>query len=137
MFEVLSLLIQALAALAAVAALFFIGIQIKHARKTADLQTLQTFLKDTREHDRAFAEARTSEEQNHAFVEYLNFLETYAAAINGGLIPEVSQPIVHEKILDSAEIIKRNRDWHDQFVDAVSSDSTFEHLAKLTRENQH
>lgn len=131
--EVWAAIWQCVAALAAVVGLPFIGKQIRAARLSADLQSLQTFYRDAQEHERALIAAPTSAAKDQAFVEFLNFLELYAAAVNGGLFPKVSRRIATEKLRDSIAVITEMTDWHDKLQDAITSAYTFNSLRDFTR----
>ena len=69
---------QCVAAAAAILGLAFIGWQVREARKASDIQSLQAFLRDAKEHEHALLKAESPETKDQAFIEFLNFLETYA-----------------------------------------------------------
>jgi hypothetical protein len=125
---------QAVAAVASVAALFFVGFQIRMARKTADLQALQEFLRSTADHERRLLDAKEGE-IDRAFFELLNFLETNAAALNGGLYHRVSGRMVSEKLRDSVALIQ-GAHWHAKFEQAITTDTTLCELAIFMKRNR-
>lgn len=127
---------QCASAVFALGGLGFIGWQIKEAKKTADLQALQTFMKDARDHEQALLKDSTPEQKEQAFVEFLNFLETSAAAVNGGLFPKVSREIVSTKLRDSIVVISEATEWHEKFANAVTSHDTFKHLAEFMKKRR-
>jgi len=133
---IISVLSQCVAALAAVLGLGFIGRQIQQARKTSDLQTLQAFLKDTKEHEDALLSAKTEGEKEQAFIELLNLLEIYAAALNNGLVPKVSKNFISQKLRDSLILIQSAPEWHDKLEGAITSPETFEALGKFMKDNK-
>lgn len=134
--EIISAIAESVAAGAAVLALWFIGSQIKQARKTSDLLTLQAFLKDAKEHENALITAKSDEEKNQAFIELLNFLEVYAAALNNKLVPKVSKDFVHQKIRDSIVLIQSAPEWHPLLQGAITSLETFDALSKFMKDNK-
>ena len=91
----------------------------------------------TNERERALANAHDDEERRHALVEYLNFLELYAAALNGRLLVEVAREVVTDKVMDSLLTIQRAPEWHGEIENAVSSESTFSHLCRFIRYHRH
>ncbi|MGJ0507169.1 MAG: hypothetical protein ACR652_08535 [Methylocystis sp.] len=127
---------QCVGAAAAVLGLGFIGWQVKEARKTSDIQSLQAFLRDTKEHEHALLEAKTVEAKDQSFIELLNFLEAYAAAINGGLFPKITRDIVREKLIDSIAVITESDAWHVKLAEAVTSESTFQCLRQFMRKEK-
>ena len=122
---------QCAAAVAAVLGLGFIGWQIREARKTSDFQSLQAFLRDTKEHEHALLKAGTAEARDQAFIEFLNFLEAYAAALNGRLFPKITRSIVREKLIDSIAVIEEAPAWHVKLEEAVTSATTFQCLGQF------
>lgn len=120
-----------LAGFSAFAGLLFIGIQIKAARKTADLQALQTFLQDTQKYEERLLAAKDSSSKESAFNDLLNFLELNAAAMNDNLFSKTTRRMAMEKLADSILIIESAREWHDRFCSAMTTETTFEELSKF------
>lgn len=126
---------QAIAAVAAVFGLWFVGCQIRYARKTADLQALQEFLKGvTGREDRLLNP--DPNEKKQAFNELLNFLEVSAAADNKDLFPETTRSIVVDKLCTSIAEIQEAPACHDQICEAVRSSTTFIELGKFMKRNR-
>lgn len=121
---------QVVAAGAAVLALLFVGVQIRVARKTADLQALQEFVRSATEREARLRSASDQEKQQ-AFFEFLNFLEMNAAAVNGGLFHNKSRAMVIDKLCTSIVVIQENPAWHPHFVEAVMTATTFSDLQKF------
>lgn len=115
---------QCVSAVAAVLGLWYIGRQLQIGRRTSDLQALQTFLKDVKEHERALLHS-AGDDKNSAFVEFLNFLEVYALAFNGKLFSGVSCEVVEQKLVDSLTIIAALPEWHPKLEMAITSQTTF------------
>lgn len=69
--------------------------------------------------------------QRHAFVEFMNFLEIYAAAINTRLLVGVAREIVEDKIVDSLVELTNAPQWHDDIEQSMRSSATYTHLRKL------
>lgn len=127
---------QCVSAAAGVFGLGFIGWQIMVARRTADLQALQTFLRDAKDHEAALIKARDPGEKDQAFIEYLNFLETYATALNGKLFPATSREIVNDKITDALVVISESTEWHPKLEAAITSHTTFVALRRFMERNR-
>ncbi|AZG76317.1 hypothetical protein [Methylocystis rosea] len=124
---------QCIQAAAAVIGLGAIWWQIRESRKTSDVQSLQAFLRDAKEHENALLRATTEDEQHQAFIEFLNFLEAYSAAINGGLFPRVTSDIVREKIVEAVAMITEAEAWHGKLAAAITSKTTFKCLKIFMR----
>lgn len=124
---------QCIQAAAAIIGLGAIWWQIREARKTSDVQSLQAFLRDAKEHENALLQATTEDDQHQAFIEFLNFLEVYSAAINGGLFPTITSDIVREKIIDAVVMITEAEAWHGKLAEAITSKSTFQCLNAFMR----
>ncbi|MGD9656195.1 MAG: hypothetical protein AB7U61_00920 [Methylocystis sp.] len=124
---------QCIQAAAAVIGLGAIWWQIREARKTSDVQSLQVFLRDAKDHENALLRATTEDEQHQAFIEFMNFLEAYSAAINGGLFPKVTSGVVREKIIDAVTMIAEAEAWHGKLAEAITSETTFQCLNAFMR----
>lgn len=122
----------------ALVGLLFVGTQIRQARKTGDLQSLQEFLRATKAHEHALINSIIDEDREKAFYEFMNFLEIQAAALRGKLFSSVTRKIVREKIRDSVAVIEDIEPWMAKLEAAISSETTFEHLrAFCKRERRH
>lgn len=75
-----------------------------------------------------FAAIGDEDNQRHAFVEYLNFLEIYSAALNSGLMIGVAQEIVSDKVLDSIVAVESHSHWHDEIERSITSGTTYRHI---------
>lgn len=131
----ISAIADSLAAAAAIVGLGFISWQIARARQAFDLQTIQAFLKETKEYERSLLCSDPNEFET-AFIEYLNFLEAYAAALNTKLVPSVSSDIINKSVVDSLAVINRSGTSKKMLKNAISSPDTFEHLNKLFEKNK-
>ena len=131
--EVATAIGQVLAGGSAVIGLVFVGLQIRAARRTADIQTLQEFNRSTIEREFAFLNADNSNRKEQAFVELLNFLEVNAAAFNGRLLPAVSRKIIRDSLANSIAAIQLAPAWAEKFGDLVRTISTFEELGRFMR----
>jgi hypothetical protein len=87
--------------------LFFTAWQFWRSRKTTTLQHLQDFFKSVIEREAALANATDDQKSRHAFVEYLDFLEVYSAAVIGGLFIGVAKELVRDKLIDSIITLER------------------------------
>lgn len=117
----------------ALVGLLFVGTQIRQARKTSDLQSLQEFLRVTKDHEHALINSGSDEDREKAFYEFVNFLEIQAAALRGGLFSSVTHKIVREKIRDSVAVIEDIEPWMAKLEAAISSETTFEHLRNFCK----
>ncbi len=120
---------QAIAAISAVAGLFFVGFQIRAAHRSSDLQTLQEFFRTATEREHALLESKGREaDQIKAFIEFINFLETYAAAYNKRLLPSVSREQISDKLTESLASIESNSLWSNRLNEAVTGPSALKEL---------
>ena len=131
--EVWAAIGQCLSALAAVCALVFVGFQIKAAQKTADLQSLQTFYQEVVKREQQLSNAQNDKEKDQAFVEFLNFMELHAAALNGNLFENVGKRIVVEKLRDCVVILQENDAWHANISGSMTSETTFNSLLEFIK----
>lgn len=116
--------------------LFFIGYQIRLATRGADLQTLQEFLKSATEREARLCEAETDEKKRHAFNEFMNFLEIYAAATNGKLLPNTARNIVVDKLCTSIAVLQGEPAWLDQIGATINNSTTFSELSEFYSQHQ-
>jgi hypothetical protein len=114
--------------LAATVGLFFTAWQFRRSRRAVTLQHLQEFLKSTFEREAALANAADGEKKRHAFVEYLDFLEVYAAAVNESLFIGVARELVRDKIIDSIVALEHAPEWHVVIENSVTSAITYKYL---------
>lgn len=90
----------------------------------------------------AAAEARLASskddpvQENADFNNYLNTLETLAAAINGGLFGRVSKRIASDRLCNDIAILMSS-EWSRERIDrAVSSPETFCEMSAFNRKNR-
>ncbi|GAA0273376.1 MULTISPECIES: hypothetical protein [Methylorubrum] len=127
----------ALQALIALAALFYVGAQLRAGRKAGDLQALQELFNAVTEREQALLRSRDKpDEQDAAFLEFMNFLELRTVALNGGLLGRYPKKILREKIIDSLAVIEGMPEWQQRFIEAKSSATAFEHLQRFARKNR-
>jgi hypothetical protein len=115
--------------LAAAAGLVLTAWQLRRARTTATLQSLQEFFKASNEREAALAEAQGN--KRHAFIEFMNFLEVYSAAANGGLLAGVTLEIINDKLIDSIVVLMQLGHWHEVIGGSITSPITYKHLRKF------
>jgi hypothetical protein len=127
---------QIVSSSAAAIGLFFTAWQFWRSRKTTTLQNLQEFFKSVIEREAALAHAPTDEKKRHAFVEYLDFLEVYSAAVVGGLFIGVAKELVRDKLMDSIITLERAPDWHDIIVKSVTSEITYKYLRRFVEKHR-
>jgi hypothetical protein len=111
--------------------LFFTAWQFWRSRKATTLQHLQEFFKSTIEREAALAHAIDDQKRRHAFVEYLDFLEVYSAAVIDGLFIGVAKELVRDKLIDSIITLERAEQWHDVIQNSVTSVITYKYLIRF------
>jgi hypothetical protein len=116
--------------------LFLTAWQIWRSRKTTTIQHLQEFFKSTIEREAALAHATDDEKRRHAFVEFLDFLEVYSAAVIGGLFIGVAKELVRDKLIDSIVTLERAPQWHDEIQKSVTSVVTYKYLIEFTAKHR-
>lgn len=127
---------QCVSAAAGVFGLGFIGWQIKVAGRATDFQTLQSFLRDAREHEQALLTSLEDEARDMAFIDYLNFLEVYASALHRKLFYKTTKELVRDKLVDALALISIMPDWHSKFEKAITSQSTFSSIGVFMRKHR-
>jgi hypothetical protein len=95
----------------------------------ATLQSLQEFFKASNEREAALAEAEG--DKRHAFIEYMNFLEVYSAAANGGLLTGITLELVNDKLIDSAVVLMQLGHWHEVIDGSFTGPTTYAHLRRF------
>ena len=101
-----------------------------------DIQHLQDFFKSVIEREAALAHALDDQRKRHAFIEYLDFLEVYSAAVIGGLFIGVAKELVRDKLIDSIITLERAPDWHEVIVDSVTSVITYKYLREFMEKHR-
>jgi hypothetical protein len=71
--------------------------------------------------------------QLHAFIEFLNFLEIYSAAMNARLLAGVARELVQDKLLDCAVILESSPYWQAEIEKSKTSETTYKHTKLFTR----
>lgn len=99
---------------------------MRKAHTIATLQSLQEFFKASNERERALADA--AGDKQHAFIEYLNFLEVYSAASNAALFAGITRELVTDKLIDSIVVLKAAVHWHNDIERSITSAVTYKHL---------
>lgn len=127
---------QAAAAIIAAIALVGLYFQLRMTRKSTDLKALQDFVQNADQREDRLLDAATNEKRDQAFIEFLNFLETSAGALNGNLFPKTTKKFVREKVRDSIATIQGLQPWHVKFEQAITTDTTFAELAKFMKRNR-
>lgn len=100
----------------------------------ATLQSLQEFIKASNEREAALAKAEG--DKRHAFIEFMNFLEVYSAAVNGGLLTGTTLELVNDKLIDSIVVLMQLGHWHDAIESSITSPITYKHLRKFIGRNK-
>jgi hypothetical protein len=134
--EVASAVGQVVAAVAAVGGLFFLAIQIRAARRVSDIQILQEFSKEAICRESELLAACTQERKDQAFVEYLNFLEIYAGALNGGLVPATSRKLISDNVANAIATIQSSSIWSQKLAESIRTPSTYDEIGSFIRKNK-
>lgn len=127
---------QVAAAIFALLGLGFVGYQIRLAGKTADFGHLRDLVQDVTVGEQAMLRAATDAEREAAFYAFLNLLETYAAAVNAGLLRPASKKIAREKLIDSLAAITSQPQWYPILREAMTSSSVLSELVKFSRREE-
>jgi len=120
--------IAAIAALVAACSATFAGVQMLLARRTSVLQVLQSFDKAVGDREAALSSAKTEETKEHAFHEFMNLLELYAAICNRKLVTGLAYEMIRDRLIDSVVVIERAEAWHNIIDQAIFHSGTFEEL---------
>lgn len=131
--EIATAIGEILAGGSAVIGLFFVGAQVRAAKRSTDFQILQAFNRGVAEREDAFLNAPNQNRKNQAFIELLNFLEVHAAAYNEKLLPPTSRNIIGDCLANSVAAIQLAPEWANKVGDSVRTASTFEELARFIR----
>jgi hypothetical protein len=110
--------------------------QFWRSRKATTLQHVQDFFKAVIEREAALAHATDDQKRRHAFVEYLDFLEVYSAAVIDGLFIGVAKEFVSDKIIDSIVELERAPQWHEEIQKSKTSVVTYKYLRKFAAKHQ-
>lgn len=120
---------QAIAAIAGIVGLFFVGFQLRASRQSTDLKNLQKFFEETTNREHAlFASKESETDQSKAFVEFVNFLEIYAAAYNKRLIGGISREQIRDQLIETLAVIETNTWSCKKLNEAVTSRSALKEL---------
>jgi hypothetical protein len=122
---------QLVSSFAAACGLFLTGWQLIRTRRVADLQALQKFFESANAQEAALANETDQRKKVHAFYEFLNFLEVYAAAHNKRLFARGSEEMVRHKLEDSCIELEQSPSWHQEIEKASDRATTFAELRKF------
>jgi hypothetical protein len=120
--------------LAAAVGLCLTAWQLWKTRAVTTLQSLQEFFKASNEREAALAQAEG--DKRHAFIEFMNFTEVYAAAANGRLLTGVTLELVNDKLIDSVVVLMRLSHWHEVIEASVTSPATYVHLRRFIQRHK-
>ena len=131
--SILSAIGSLVAGVAALLGLPFIGWQVRAARKTSDLQALQSFSTEMQKCEERLLAAKCEKSREAAFNDLLNLLELNAAALNAGLFPRTTRRLAREKIRDSLLVIESAKEWHSKFLQSITTETTFSEILLFIR----
>lgn len=125
----------ALSSVVAAIGLLVSAYQTRQFRRSVSLQALVEFSKAANERERALNLGDAPTKQ-HAFVEFLNFLELYAASYNGQLFVGVARELVEDKLIDSLVILECAPEWRTKIEEATTSQIAFKHLGRFMKQHR-
>lgn len=128
---------QLLSSVAAACGLFLAAVQVRRARMTGDLQSLEKFFEGVFEREAALAKAADdADKQRHAFNVLLDFLEVYASAHNKKLFGRGSEEMVRHKLEDSIIELEAATEWHPLIGAALDRSTTFIELRRFIEKHR-
>jgi hypothetical protein len=122
---------QVFATIISGAGLFMVARQISVAQRATDFEALIQLEKAMRDREAVLLAADSIDKKKQTFFEFLNFLETIAAAVNGKLLQKTSCTMAEDKLCSSIAVIQNSPAWHGELRQAVTSSTTFKELGKF------
>ena len=116
--------------------LFINAVQYWRGRKLSTLQHILDFFKSTNEREASLADAQDENARRHAFVEFLNFLEIYSAAVNSNVFAGVADELVRDKLIDTIDVLESFPQWHHEVAKSKTSATTYKQLARFIKRNE-
>jgi hypothetical protein len=110
--------------------LTFVGWQLWRTRQARALEALQKFIEEM---NRREAALRDATDKRHALIEFLNFLEVYAAASRTRLVSGVAREFIDDKLIDSIVILQQSAHWHETIADSINSEIVYKYLRTFTK----
>ena len=121
----------------------FIFYQLLQTRKSIvdtnsnnDLEMIFSFLNSVKDYERILLQESDAGKKNAAFIDYMNFLEACAAALNEQKFQELTRKMVHEKVATSLSIFWAREEYRTKISSAITSPDTFEELRKFIENNK-
>lgn len=112
-------------ALIAFFGLWFVGRQIRDARRASDVQNLFAFYKSITDAEQSFLNAKDADDKDRTFYELANLLETHAMALRGRIYTGVTKEAVELKLIDSCAFIQMSEFWYKRLEEGRSTQSSF------------
>lgn len=131
--QIASAIFAGVSAIFAGIGLLTVARQIQQSRRATALETLQSFMSDINERERAL---RDDADKRHALIEFMNLLELYSAASNERLLEGVALEFVNDKIIDSIVILKNVRDWHSEINRSQNSEAVYKDLLRFMEKHR-
>jgi hypothetical protein len=129
-------IIGSVAAETGAASATFACVQMRLARRNAVLQALQSFDKTANDREIALGSAETEAGRQHAFYEFMNFLELYAGICNRKLLSGLAHELVRDRLVDSLIVIERALGWREAINKAIFHTDTFSELRRFLNKNR-
>jgi hypothetical protein len=105
--------------------------QAKVAQRASDFGALIELERTMREREASLLAADSVDKKKQAFIDFLNFLETIASALNENLLQTTSRTLAEDKLCSSIAVIQNSPAWHYDLQKAVTSSTTFKDLVKF------
>jgi hypothetical protein len=109
---------------------------MRNAVRVATLQSLQEFFKTVLDRERAVRDAKTLEEREYSFNEYMDCLELYAGAYNARLLRKLTREIVRDKIIDVVVVLELLPESRAQVEKAINSPAVYSHLYAFVKSHR-
>lgn len=115
-------------ALIAFFGLWFVGRQIRDARRASDVQNLFAFYKSITDAELSFLNAKDPDDKDRTFYELANLLETHAMALRGSIYTGVTKEAVELKLIDACAFIQVSEFWYKRLEEGRTTNSAFKDL---------
>jgi hypothetical protein len=126
----------AIAASIAAVGLFLTWRALVAQRRSTDLGTMLALASLAREAEARVSTAEDLEKRQQELVNYLNFLEVYAAAVNERLLEEVTMNLARDRIVNDLAILSVSADARERVKCSITSSETFSHIQKFWKNNR-
>jgi hypothetical protein len=130
--EAVSYIATAISTVVAIIGFGAVTYQILQARKSSDLEGIQSFFSGITLREHEFITATICDNKTKSFNELVNYFEVYALAINKKLLPKASRDLVIDKLIEGIALIHVDATWLTSYQSAKITPNTFCELEKFT-----